>query len=108
MKTLMRQVAMIGVMMVTCAASLEAQQNPPQDISGGAALIFKRPENPTTRERETGTNKQRSARDDTNDKVEDAIALGNAARDRRPPDFDSAEKAYRLAWKLNPNDPRPY
>ncbi|HEX3249201.1 MAG TPA: tetratricopeptide repeat protein, partial [Pyrinomonadaceae bacterium] len=42
------------------------------------------------------------------DKVDDAIALGNAARDRNPPDLESAEKAYQLAWKLNPRDPRPY
>ena len=96
--------------MLAGAVNIEANQNPPQsDIRGGAALIFKRPENPTTRDREAATaNKQRSARDDTSDKVEDAIALGNAARDRKPPDFDSAEKAYRLAWKLNPSDPRPY
>ena len=96
--------------MLAGVVSIEANQNPPQsDIRGGAALIFKRPENPTTRDREAATaNKQRSARDDTSDKVDDAIALGNAARDRRPPDFESAEKAYRLAWKLNPSDPRPY
>jgi hypothetical protein len=36
------------------------------------------------------------------------LSLGNAARDRRPPDLASAEKAYRLAWKLKPTDPRPF
>jgi Flp pilus assembly protein TadD len=92
------------------AYSIETIQNPSRpDITGGAALIFKRPENPTTGDRKNATaNKQRAAADETNDKVEDAIALGNAARDRKPPDFESAEKAYRLAWKLNPRDPRPY
>src|SRR5690349_18032711 len=90
--------------------SIESIQNPPRpDITGGAALIFKRPENPTTRDpKDAKANTQLSAKDDTSDKVEDAIALGNAARDRKPPDFESAEKAYRLAWKLNPRDPRPY
>ena len=85
-------------------------QDPPRpDITGGAALIFGRPENPTAGDRKNAApNKQRSAKDETSDEVEDAIALGNAARDRKPPDFESAEKAYRLAWKLNPRDPRPY
>ena len=96
--------AFILSLILTCAGSISAQQNRPQhDITGGAALIFKRPENPPT-----PANRQRSAKTETSDQVEDAIALGNAARDRKPPDFESAEKAYRLAWKLNSNDPRPY
>jgi len=96
--------------MLASVVRIEANQTPTRsDISGGAALIFNRPENPTPRDRAEATAKtQRSARDETSDKVEDAIALGNAARDRQPPDFESAEKAYRLAWKLNPRDPRPY
>jgi Flp pilus assembly protein TadD len=93
---------------ILCLVSINAQQNRVrQDITGGAALIFKRPENPTTKGRDDAM-AVRSATVDTSDQVEDAIALGNAARDRKPPDFESAEKAYRLAWKLNPRDPRPY
>lgn len=81
------------------------------DISGGAKLIFARPENPSANSPEEktakgGTLPPRSRK--SNAEVDDAIALGNAARDRKPPDFASAEKAYRLAWKLDPRDPRPY
>lgn len=73
-----------------------------QDITGGARLIFgTRPANPSAKARSRGTTAN-------NDQVDDALALGNAARDRNPPDLDSAETAYRLAWKLNPFDPRPY
>jgi tetratricopeptide (TPR) repeat protein len=92
-----------------------------QDITGGARMIFGRPENPPARvnkKRQTGAGdlqrsgysepKTSSATTNLTDKVDDAIALGNAARDREPPDLDSAEKAYRLAWKLDPRDPRPY
>jgi len=94
--------------MVVGFVSVNAQQNRVrQDITGGAALIFKRPENPSTKARDDAV-AVRSATVDTSDQVEDAIALGNAARDRKPPDFESAERAYRLAWKLNPRDPRPY
>jgi Flp pilus assembly protein TadD len=107
MKNLVRLLMMLSL---TASVNVYANQDPPiADITGGAALIFKRPENPTSRANENATgNKNRSGGDDTGDKVDDAIALGNAARDRNPPDFESAEKAYRLGWKLNPRDPRPY
>lgn len=42
------------------------------------------------------------------DQVEDALALGNSARSNRPPRYADAERAYRLAAKLGPRDPRPY
>ena len=80
-----------------------AQPNPPQDIIGGARLIFGPTQNP--RAKSSNKSAQTSAQ---REQVNDALALGNAARDRKPPDFGSAEKAYRLAWKLNPYDPRPY
>jgi hypothetical protein len=41
-----------------------------------------------------------------NDAVEDALALGNSARDADPPRYRDAERAYRLALKLAPKDPR--
>ena len=96
-------------LIVLAGVNIQTKQDPPKDIKGGAALIFKRPENPTTKDRKNATEEnRRTPKDDIKDKVEDAIALGNAARDRKPPDFESAEKAYRLAWKLDPRDPRPY
>jgi predicted Zn-dependent protease len=42
------------------------------------------------------------------DETEDALFLGNAARDATPPRYDEAERAYKLAIKLSPKDPRPY
>lgn len=102
MKTLVHLLLVLffaaGLMVRAPAAS---QQPARSDITGGAAWIFKRPQNPETSAR-------KKSGEDASDKVEDAIALGNAARDRTPPDLESAEKAYRLAWKLNPRDPRPY
>ena len=109
-----------------------------KDLMGGADLIFQRPPNPPTNKRKkTGSTAagaaqgQKLAPDgaakaevsstekpaasanpptaaDSSDEVEDALSLGNAARDRQPPDLASAEKAYRLAWKLKPTDPRPF
>ncbi len=40
--------------------------------------------------------------------VEDAIEAGNDARDRKPPNYVEAERAYRLAAKLAPKDERPF
>lgn len=109
-----------------------------KDLMGGADLIFQRPPNPSTKKRKkpeptsaaaaqeqklapvgaakpeasstekpaASANPKTSA--DSSDEVEDALSLGNAARDRKPPDLSSAEKAYRLAWKLKPTDPRPF
>jgi len=80
------------------AARLNATQAQ-RDISGGAALIFNnRPQNPTLRPKSS----------DLSEEFEDALALANRARDANPPRYEDAEMAYRLAAKLNPNDPRPY
>lgn len=44
----------------------------------------------------------------TEELLEDALWLGNEARDSDPPRYEEAERAYRLAAKLAPKDPRPY
>ena len=115
-------VAGFGLMSLS-VAMVRAQQNAQQkDVVGGASLLFKRHQNPPTHR---SKNLQRSSsnapqgekskplamqqtKDNLSDAVEDALALGNTARDRTPPDFASAEKAYRLALKLSPQDPRPH
>lgn len=97
-----------------------------QDSLGGASLIFiARPNSPpvrrTAREKSTPatqpnpatsspTGKEKTVGDSDNlsDEVEDALALGNSARDAEPPRYQDAEKAYRLAAKLDDHDPRPY
>ena len=104
-KHLLIRAVVISLLIVTGATA----QTP--DISGGARLIFGKPENPSSRQDEQLAAKGgrvASAASESSDKVDDAIALGNAARDRKPPDLESAERAYQLAWKLNPRDPRPY
>ena len=83
-----------------------------QDIEGGARRIFdERPANPIIIQT-TQSNEPRTAssanRTVTNESVEDALALGNSARDANPPRYVDAEKAYRLAARLNPNDARSY
>jgi len=87
---------------ITFAVSIGYSQGRPRDFAGSSAWIFEPPQNPVAR---TGKAKSTS---ETNTNVEDALTLGNAARDRNPPDFGSAEKAYRLAEKLDPTDPRPW
>jgi Flp pilus assembly protein TadD len=42
------------------------------------------------------------------EETEDALALGNSARDAKPPRYEDAERAYKLAAKLSPKDPRPH
>jgi len=110
------------VLTLAGATSNHAQQNTPtRELLGGASLLFPRPQNPPTHRRkppsqsseETSSGSKPIApppatSEQPNDAVEDALFLGNSARDRTPPDLVSAEKAYRLAWKLNPVDPRPY
>jgi tetratricopeptide (TPR) repeat protein len=103
---------------VTAARWLALDQA--RDRMGGASMIFKRPENPPVHKRKPeqkqATESQPTAKPQDqaleaaalSDEVEDAIALGNVARDREPSDFQSAERAYRLASKLDPRDARAY
>jgi tetratricopeptide (TPR) repeat protein len=96
-----------------------------QDSLGGASLIFiEHPKNPPVHPKALrpkaqtnqpnpaaapATDKQKPLTSaDLADEVEDALALGNSARDAEPPRYQDAEKAYRLAAKLDDDDPRPY
>jgi len=95
-----------------------------QDITGGAALLFKlQPKNPPVRHKVRRPKQDQADEskstckpapkiegnsDNLLDEVEDALALGNSGRDAKPPRYEDAERAYRLAAKLNPKDPRPY
>ena len=90
---------------------------------GGAILVFKtRPASPPAYRRPKQSTPANGAADKTQktpasnpatepqkeDMIEDAIALGNSARDSNPPRYEDAERAYKLAAKLEPRDPRPY
>ncbi|MGH9872506.1 MAG: tetratricopeptide repeat protein [Pyrinomonadaceae bacterium] len=96
-----------------------------QDSLGGASVIFiTHPKNPTVHPKAVRTKAQQTSsanpasgaasKDssvtniDLSDEVEDALALGNSARDAEPPRYQDAEKAYMLAAKLDSADPRPY
>jgi tetratricopeptide (TPR) repeat protein len=97
-----------------------------QDSLGGASLIFiAHPKNPPVRPRASRAKAQQTnqpvpapapaadkkssdATVELSDAVEDALELGNSARDAEPPRYQDAEKAYRLAAKLDDDDPRPY
>ncbi len=48
------------------------------------------------------------ARSEINEPLEDAIAAGNDARDAKPPNYEAAEKAYRLAAQIDPREVRAY
>jgi|SRR6185437_14327516 len=97
-----------------------------QDSLGGASVIFiAHPKNPPVRLRAQRAKAQQSSQpapapasasdknnsattSELSDAVEDALQLGNSARDAEPPRYEDAEKAYWLAAKLDHNDPRPY
>lgn len=92
-----------------------------QDIAGGAAGIFGRPDDPEVRRMPSraGTSESQRSKDNkakpsdpttsnsSADAVEDALELANSARNSNPPRYRDAEIAYRLAAKLRPKDPRP-
>lgn len=97
-----------------------------QDSLGGASLIFiAHPNNPPVRPKALRAKPQQTSQptpapasaadknspattDELSAAVEDALELGNSARDAEPPRYQDAEKAYRLAAKLDDHDPRPY
>jgi tetratricopeptide (TPR) repeat protein len=75
-----------------------------RDLIGGAALIFRRPDNPKSGPgggRITGSGTGANAR--MQDQI---IAKGNAARSAAAPRYSDAESQYRLATKQDPKDPR--
>lgn len=97
-----------------------------QDPPGGASIVFiQHPRNPLVRRTSEHSPTQgrgqaipasgkinandtvQVARESTN-AIEDALDLGNSARETKPPRYQDSEKAYKLAAKLNPKDPRPY
>jgi tetratricopeptide (TPR) repeat protein len=77
----------------------------PRDILGGAALIFRKPENPRVGGgRITGRRPPRP----TSKAQDQIIARGNAARSAATPRYSEAEQEYRQAARLDPLDARAY
>ncbi len=98
-----------------------------QDLQGGTGIFTTRPVNPsvrsTTRPQKENSKSVNDAsrvaipkkespkeppRAEMKEAIEDALTLGNSARDAKPPRYEDAELAYKLAAKLSPTDPRPY
>jgi tetratricopeptide (TPR) repeat protein len=82
-----------------------------RDITGGAALIFRAPQNPTVQPASTGRvgGGRTTSRRTPNPPVrreDQFLAKGNAARKAAKP--QEAERQYRLATEAAPNDARAY
>jgi len=83
-----------------------------RDIMGGAALVFRRPDNPDVGKAgaRVGGGKlseRRSARQAAMTQ-EQIIARGNAARNAETPRYSEAEEQYKLAARRQPKDVRAY
>lgn len=124
----MRKLLLLAVLSVLFCAPVWPQQ----DLSGGIGTFIQKPQNPparrprkptsaarraavTTPEREAAQGATSEGGADgaagtstTEDVLEDALWLGNEARDSDPPRYKEAERAYRLAAKLAPKDLRPH
>ncbi|HEU4767175.1 MAG TPA: tetratricopeptide repeat protein, partial [Pyrinomonadaceae bacterium] len=84
-----------------------------RDITGGAALIFRAPQNPTVHSQGGGQGTLGGGRVKTSRKPpvrqqDTLIARANAARSAPKPRYDEAEQQYRLAAKIAPDDARAY
>lgn len=117
LKGIMRQsflITLLALCALVCVSARVSAQEGGGDL-GGAGAIF-RPKNPETKKRinkpkpvvrpkpNTGGGKPELSPAEIEDRVDDALEEGNAARDER--DYAKAERAYRTALKLNPRDAR--
>ena len=112
----MRQSFLITMLALSALLSLSASASAQEgggDL-GGAAGIFK-PKNPETKRRPNTPRPTRPTRPTTSgrpelspaeieDRIDDALEEGNAARDAR--EYAKAERAYRTVLKLNARDAR--
>ena len=107
-RTTLRAVAAAGLLYVSVPTLLSAQDGGgtlPRDILGGAALIFRKPENPRVG---GGRITERRPARPTSKAQDQIIARGNAARSAPTPRFSEAEQEYRQAARLDPLDARAY
>ena len=82
-----------------------------RDITGGAALIFRAPQNPTvhaSNQGATGGGKVKPTQKPTVRKQDAIIARANAARSAPKPRYDEAEQQYQLAAQIAPDDARAF
>jgi tetratricopeptide (TPR) repeat protein len=86
-------------------------QSPPDTKAGilsSAGSTVKTAEPPAAAEKLQAKESKNQSKAELREETEDALALGNSARDAKPPRYEDAERAYKLAAKLSPKDPRPH
>src|SRR6185295_3898782 len=78
-----------------------------RDVVGGAALIFRRPENPNSGAGgvRIGSGRDKPFAHPTQDQM---IAKGNAARSAHTPRYAEAEGQYKMAAQMDPKDHRAF
>jgi len=81
-----------------------------RDITGGAALIFRAPQNPTVHVSggATGGGRVKQGKKPPVRQQDSLIARANAARSAPKPRFDEAEQQYQLAAQIAPDDARAF
>ena len=79
-----------------------------RDITGGAALIFRAPQNPTVSSGTTGGGRVKPGKKPPVRKQDSIIAKANAARSAPKPRYDEAEQQYQLAAQIAPDDARAF
>lgn len=77
-----------------------------RDITGGAALIFRTPQNPTVQV--TGGGRVKQGRKPAAHQHDSILARANAARSAAKPRYAEAEQQYQLAAQIAPNDARAF
>jgi len=81
-----------------------------RDITGGAALIFRAPQNPTVNisSGATGGGRIKQIKKPPVRQQDSIIARANAARSAPKPRYDEAEQQYQLAARIAPDDARAF
>ncbi|HET6646211.1 MAG TPA: tetratricopeptide repeat protein, partial [Pyrinomonadaceae bacterium] len=100
-----------ALLICTLTISIPAQEGGgtlPRDIPGGAALIFRKPENPPVGGGRLTERQEKQAPRPTSKAQDQIIARGNAARSAPTPRYSEAEEEYRQAARLDPMDARAY
>ena len=77
-----------------------------RDITGGAALIFRAPQNPTVNV--SGGGRVKPGKKPPVHQQDPIIARANAARSAPKPRYDEAEQQYQLAARIAPDDARAF
>src|SRR6185436_14420492 len=107
----------LGCLAFTVAVSVTAQDitgggSLMRDITGGAALIFRAPQNPTVHVANsggaTGGGRIKQIKKPPVRQQDPIIARANAARSAPKPRYEEAEQQYQLAAQIAPDDARAF